>query len=465
MTGPVPLRLVVVGGGYTGVVLVIHAVRAAARPLAVTVVEPAAELGRGLAYGTADPAHRINVPSDRMGLSADDPGEATRWFFDHGVLPDADSADGEGHFYVPRHAYGSFVMDVLRRTLEDAGSRVRFTHRRAAVRAVVRAGDGWRVATDDGGAVEADSVALCFGHAVPHLPCPIGPEVGRSAKFVPDPWAPGAFDAIADADAVLVVGTGLTMADVVAGLRARGHAGPITAVSRRGLTSRPHGRFGCEVDILEGKAPPTTALGLLRLVRERVRAHPDLGWHPVADALRPDLPVIWNALPAPEKARVLRRLLPFWDVHRFRIAPQVHDALERDRDGGSLAIEQAGLVGLEWAGGRLTATLRKPGGRREERAFDAVVLCTGPEKDLRGNPLVASLLDGGLARLDDTGLGLAVDLDSRVLDRDGRTVTGLFAFGPMTRGSFGEMTGAPDIAKHVERIAADVVGGDGRPRA
>jgi uncharacterized NAD(P)/FAD-binding protein YdhS len=31
----------------------------------------------------------------------------------------------------------------------------------------------------------------------------------------------------------------------------------------------------------------------------------------------------------------------------------------------------------------------------------------------------------------------------------------LLAFGPMTRGSFGEMTGAPDIARHLERVLKD----------
>ncbi len=453
-----PLRLAVVGGGFTGAVLVIHAVRAAVRPLDVTVIEPAPDLARGVAYGTPDPTHRINVPSDRMGLSAGDPTEATRWFFDHGVLPDGASADGQGHYYVPRHAYGAFVADVLRQTVRDAGPRLRFAHRRAEARAVERAAGGWRVMLNDGGAVEADAAALCFGHAVPHLPCPVGPDVARSPKFVPDPWAPDALGGIEPGDAVLVVGTGLTMADVAAGLRARGHAGPITAVSRRGLLSRPHGLFGCEVDILQGLPPPTTASGLLRLVRDRVAAHAALGWQPVMDALRPELPVLWGALPAREKRRVLRRLLPFWDVHRFRIGPQVHSAVERDREAGRLAVEQAGLAGLGRENGRFVATLRGPGGRDETRAFDAVVLCTGPEKNLRNNPLVAALLGAGLARLDDAGLGLAVDGASRVLDAGSRAVPGLFAFGPMTRGSFGEMTGAPDIARHVERVVAGVVG-------
>lgn len=31
-------------------------------------------------------------------------------------------------------------------------------------------------------------------------------------------------------------------------------------------------------------------------------------------------------------------------------------------------------------------------------------------------------------------------------------VDGLFAYGPITRGTFGEMTGAPDIAQHLEQV-------------
>lgn len=453
-----PLRLVVVGGGFTGTILVIHLLRATTRPLDIVVVEPAAELGRGVAYSTTDPAHRINVPSDRMGITQEEPGEATQWMFAHRVLPDQESADGEGHFYVPRHAYGSYVGDVLRRTLGEAQDRATFRHRRGTVAAIARQESGWSITLEDGGRIGADVVALCFGHAVPHLPCRLTDEARRCPKLVRDPWDGAALASVEPADAVLVVGTGLTMADVVIGLRAKGHAGPITALSRRGLLSRPQGRFVSDIDILAGETPPATALGLLRLVRRRVReADPSLGWQPIADAVRFQLPAIWGALPPPEKARVLRRLLPFWDVHRFRIAPQVHRALQQDREAGGLGVERGGLDGLARSGDRFVATIARPAGGRETRAFDAVVLCTGPEKDLRTNPLVASLLAAGLVRLDDIGLGLAVDAGSRVLDQEGRPTPDLLAFGPMTRGTFGEMTGAPDITRHVSRIAGQLL--------
>ena len=39
-----------------------------------------------------------------------------------------------------------------------------------------------------------------------------------------------------------------------------------------------------------------------------------------------------------------------------------------------------------------------------------------------------------------------------MIDARGATQPNLFAFGPITRGTFGEMTGAPDILRQIERV-------------
>ncbi len=323
-----PSRLVVIGGGFTGVMAVVHAIRSSTGPLAVTIVEPARELGRGAAYGTDDPVHRINVPSARMGVFEADPEGATRWLFDKGHLPDSGSEDASGRFYVPRHLYGAFTRDLLRETLLGAGTRVAFEHRVAAATTVARAADGWRVTTSDGPCLVADRVALCHGHAAPAPPCPIDAASRAHPKFVANPWRPDALAPIAAADTVLVVGTGLTMADVVASLRARGHRGAITAISRRGLLPRGQGAFLTTLDLLEGEPAPTTALGLVRLIRRGLRRHgPEHGWQPVLDSARAAFPVLWTALPADERRAIARHALPLWEVHRFRLAPQIEAAL------------------------------------------------------------------------------------------------------------------------------------------
>ena len=151
-------RIAILGGGLTGAALAMHALRGASGPLAIDVVEPAAELGRGAAYGTTDPAHRINVPSHRMSLFPDDPGHLTRWLFDRGVLPDAASTVDEGDHYVPRGAFGAYAADALARA--------------AAARPCVRcrrwAWGRWRRCTwsaRGGGGTSASSSTGCRGRA------------------------------------------------------------------------------------------------------------------------------------------------------------------------------------------------------------------------------------------------------------------------------------------------------------
>ncbi|MCJ2059896.1 FAD/NAD(P)-binding protein [Methylobacterium sp. J-048] len=444
------LRLAIIGGGFTGAVLCIHAVPASTGPLDITVLEPRAELGRGVAYSTRDHSHRINVPSDRLDIAAGESGAATAWLYARGVLPDPACEDETGA-YVPRAAYGSYIGAVLAQTLATSSDRVRLHHLRTTAQEVQAVDGAWMIVTRSGERITADRVALCFGHATPARPCRLGPGVAESRRFVADPWAAHALAGIGPDTSVLVVGTGLTMADVVTSLDAGGHRGPITAISRRGLLPKAHGIFRMDLDVV-GAQPPRTALDLLRLVRREVAAiDPALGWHPVVDSLRVALPDLWSGLPAAEKRRVVQRLLPFWEVHRFRIAPQIEAALTRARAEGRLTVERAAVTGLDLGpDGRLEAELRPSRGETERRRFDAVVLCTGPERDVTRNPLVAALIADGTASLDAVGLGLAVDRLSRVLDATGRPRPGLYAFGPMTRGSFGEMTGAPDIAHHIE---------------
>lgn len=196
-----PLRLVVIGGGFTGAVLAIHAIRATTRALDIVVLEPRAELGLGIAFGTIDPSHRMNVPSDRMDIAKAESGTASAWFRSHGILPDPASEDGTGRAYVSRIAYGAYIRDVLAQTVAAAEGRVRLHHLPTPAKAVRPDGDLWQVACDSGAVLEADRVALCFGHAVPALPCPLGPGVTDSRRFVPDPWAPHALAAIAPDDA------------------------------------------------------------------------------------------------------------------------------------------------------------------------------------------------------------------------------------------------------------------------
>ena len=387
-----------------------------------------------------------------MSLFSDDGPHFTRWLFDHGWLPDGRSTDRRGHHYVPRGAFGAYVSDNLERAYASVSITAELRVTRSRAISLLRESSGWRVILRDQKSLLVDSAALCTGHT-PGTPCPISDAAMRHRGLVAQPWKAGSLAAVGKHDSVLVVGTGLTMADVVASLERAGHRGQITAISRRGLLPRTHGPFTDGVEVFDWSPLPESAIELLRSVRRSIRAHSDKAdWQSVIDAVRGNLPIIWRRLPPKERVRVVRRLLPYWEVHRFRIAPQTHEAVMRAFEGRRLTIEQAAVLSLGVENGRLAACLSSSQGAR--RAFDSVILCAGTSREFVKQPLFAGLINDGFAQVDEVGLGLKVDALSRVVDKRDAPQAHLLALGPITRGSFGEMTGAPDIVRQIERVAA-----------
>jgi uncharacterized NAD(P)/FAD-binding protein YdhS len=171
-------------------------------------------------------------------------------------------------------------------------------------------------------------------------------------------------------------------------LDARGHEGQIVMISRRGLRSLGHAPqpFVSEGDFVSD--PARTASGLLRKVRQAVRSAEAAGrtWHPVLDAVRAQGAGIWRALTQDARRNVVRRLRPVWDIHRFRIAPQIQAILERKLADSSLAFRKARLGTARGGAESLTIELhdsRQSGGSAE--AFGAVIVATGPaHRDILG---------------------------------------------------------------------------------
>ncbi len=63
-------HIVIIGGGFSGAAVAIELLRLAPNGVRVTLLEPRQSPGAGVAYSTAEPTHRINVPAARMQLVA-----------------------------------------------------------------------------------------------------------------------------------------------------------------------------------------------------------------------------------------------------------------------------------------------------------------------------------------------------------------------------------------------------------
>ena len=447
-----PPVVAIIGGGFSGAALAYYLAR---RPdsagALIIVVEPRERLGAGLAYSSAEPSHRINVPAGRMSLDTAEPDQFARWLEGARLLENGERAASD--VYAQRGLFGRYVLDALRRLVRAGRMEVC----RARAERIMRETDGrFRIQLSDTVELTADILALATTHPLPAVPSPLT-RVAQAKGFLADPYDPAALAAVPDKARVLIVGNGLTSADVVATLDRLGHRGSIVTLSRNGLRSRGHAPapVGARGDFTSD--PEASAVSLLRRIRREIEAAQGegLSWHGVLDAVRSQGQVIWQGLPEPERARIVRHLRTIWDVHRFRIAPEVEATLERLERDGHLRRVAATLKGADVKADGFDVQLRpRRAVQVETQRFDVIVNTTGPaHRSIISAEPARSLHDAGLISLDRVGLGLATAQNGRALGADGQPGEGLYIAGPLARGTFGELMGLPQVTAYAEHLA------------
>jgi uncharacterized NAD(P)/FAD-binding protein YdhS len=149
-------------------------------------------------------------------------------------------------------------------------------------------------------------------------------------------------------------------------------------------------------------------------------------------------------------------LRPWWDVHRHRMAGPVGTRIDAAIAAGQLRI-QAGRIRSYDVRGKLVQASFRPRGADSLATFQVarVVNCAGPGADFDriAHPLVRALLAEGTVRPDKLRLGLDVTGTCALLNRSGAISRRLFAVGPVTKGTFWEMTAVPDIRRQCELLA------------
>ncbi|WP_337030696.1 FAD/NAD(P)-binding protein [Pantoea agglomerans] len=448
-------QIVIIGGGFTGTALAIHLARAGQAGLHVTVIEPRAQLAQGVAYGTTDPAHRINVPAARMQLAGDEEGIFDR---DYRASPafqaDPDALWRDGNVYPQRGEFGRWVNAQF---VHQQHSPVKLSHLRDSAVALQ---DGV-VTTASGQKIRADQVVLAISHPPPDLPALLKPLQGHPG-LIANPWQNDALAQVAPDERVAIIGSGLTMSDVVASLHRQQHRGEITAFSRRGQLPRANLSGSDESYTLDYNQPqPASARGWLHRVRQEVKqaAALNLPWQLVLDDIRRNGQHIWQSLSLHEQQRFLHHLRPWWDVHRYRIAPQVSEILNQQQASGQLSLLAARLIAAEAVGNNLQLTLRLRGAQSEIRVVDKVIVTTGPAHNalLKSNALLRQLHGDGVIQPDPLALGIQVNALSQTLNAQGDANPHLYVAGPAARGRFGELMGLPQVAEHAESVARQLL--------
>ncbi len=441
---PVTADVAIVGGGFSGTMV---AAQLARRGLTSVIIEKAGQAGRGTAFSTREPSHLLNVRAGRMSAWPDRPDDFVAWL-EGKTAGGAVGRDG----FAQRRDFGAYLRAILDEAM--AGGLVRLIDGEAI--AARRDGDGWRVSLSDGATVVAKALALANGNQPPdalRLP-----GLNDSALLVSDPWNAAGRERIAAAATaqapVLIVGTGLTMLDLVQTLDAAGHDAPVTAVSRRGLLHHAHSERAEAA--IEAEDVPAGLMPLWRWLRGKVAAGDD--WRERIDSLRPLSVPLWRGLSEAEQRRFMRHARPWWDVHRHRIAPAVAAQVEQRMARGKLEVIAGRIRSAEAAGEGLRVTITRRGrstgsgqaGGEAVRAVGLAINATGPLHALvkTRDPLLRQLLDERLVAPDRLGIGVDCEEGDAA-----RGTERLWVLGPLTKARRWEIIAVPDIAGQAEAVA------------
>nr|WP_281060100.1 FAD/NAD(P)-binding protein [Mesorhizobium sp. M1E.F.Ca.ET.041.01.1.1] len=354
--------------------------------------------------------------------------------------------DDPATYFAARRLYGEYLEHLLKEPREDSGSRLHVIDEEC-VELVQH--DGYvELRLANGSSIVAERCVLATGH---------DRSAGRGQSLLAQVDA-GRTALPERTDRVLVIGTSLSMVDTCLSLLLRGPAGEIVAVSRRGLLPAVH-RKNQPIVLQRSEVP--LGCGPAHFVtwfRQLVRAAEARGgdWRDVVDGLRPHNQSIWQSWSITQRRRFFRHLKAWWDIHRHRMAPQVSERLSEAIGRGQLRVIAGRVRDVTPVEGGFSVRLHCRDGQRTEeiragQIYDCAGLVADPDKST--NPLIRSLLAGGMARADALRIGLAVATDGALINRNGRRNDLLYAVGPLTRGTFLEIEAIPDIRVQCQRLA------------
>jgi len=478
------VRVALIGGGAVAVSVLDSLLLRAEEmsgPVELDVYEPA-RLGHGRAFAPDLDCALVNLPNGEMTVRGSQRDQFVRWLDVHRDRFELSDSAVAGAGFSPRRLFGSYLRDQFERCRAAAeGQGWRLTVRPEAAVDLAESTDGRLAVAGSSGAQDYTHVVVGIGGGEPADPYRLAGAPG----FLADPYP--LRETLADIppeEHVIVVGTGLTAVDVVLALLARGHQGPVTLTSRRGVLPEIRApRSTRDLTVLATAAlhaelarrPELAARevwGLLRaeLTAAGVDVDAVLSWfgrpadaylrHQLTDPTANVVQSIFMGIPL-EVARTVRAALPAADVgelSRYKpwlksiqcpMPPANARTLLSAMDTGQLRVVR-GLSDVHHAGEgfRVTAAAHVPPARH---LVDATRLPPGRTRGLARHLITA--LSRKFASWDRHG-GLRTDLaTARVRLTSGQHDPRLFAIGELTAGDIYFASSLPAVNRGADAAA------------
>lgn len=441
--------IAIIGGGFSGALVAINLLRQANSPLEIVLISKSPEIGRGVAYSTKDENHLLNVPAANMSAFPEEPNHFLEWLEQSDFLPNPKA------FY-PRKLYGDYIQSQFAKVKD----KLQIIHS-SAVDFVIDNEDV-EILLENGQSINVGYVVLAIGNFPAVITNAQRALFQLKDRVIHNPWA--GFERIKkiekDAE-ILIIGTGLTMVDVVTSLIKQGHEGKITAISRNGKLPEAHIATKPSYEI--SLPSENRVLPLLKFVRAEIEAasKKSIPWQSVFDALRPHTQALWQSLPIAEKRRFMRHLRIWWDTRRHRMSEQIFDILQANRDEKKLIIRAARILLINPVKEKFEVVFKPRGSNTPvvSKNFDYVINCTTPETNLEevSDPLIRNLLAKEIIKTGSLRMGAKVNSVGALIGKGDIAAVNIFAIGSIQKGELWETVAIPELRVQARNLATTIL--------
>ncbi len=422
----------------------------AVSPIRITILDRAGKFGKGIAYSTTDRAHLLNVPAGNMYAIPNQQEHFVNWLKENGHF------QPEISFY-PRALYGEYISSILANAVEKANTKnieVQLITEEAT-RIEKLDDEKFTIHTGTDLRWETDVVVFALGNFPPGSFTQLFPNLKSNPRYITKFWTNPVFSFIPRHSTVGIIGTGLSMIDAALSLESRKHSGKIVAFSRNGFLPRVHRPKNLNYRFEIPESAKSSPLSFLKAIRRELKQidPATTQWTDVIDALRPITNSIWMQWSPSQKKQFLRRLRPFWDTHRHRMAPEVGAKIESMQRSGQLTIVAARISSIESNNSSISLQFKKKRAvSNESISVDYLIDCSGPESDFRklNEPIVLSILENTKFQIDPTGMGLS-------LQNSQQSTPNTYLIGPLNKGHLFETTAVPELRVQAETLAKNIL--------
>ncbi len=462
----------IVGGGFSGTLTAVHLIKNYNEPLNIILIDKAGDFARGVAYSTPDQNHLLNVVAEKMGAFYDNHNHFYEWLVENESVWKSEFAKVklDPKTFVSRKLYGNYLEDIFSKALAEAKTKnISVSLIKANVTNLEIIEKTRRaLITLDSQSIEADKVVLAVGN-FPSKTFEFESPLFNTEKYIKTAWSHSKSNLINkddlsqvhESENVVIIGTGLTMIDMIVSLHNKNYKGNIIAISRNGKIPQAHKSYNkIYSNNFTEKDLPNKALKLYQLVRNEVIKAEKQGydWRAVIDSFRSLTVPAWIKLNVVEKRKLIKKLFLWWNIHRHRIPPESNELLLKLQNSRKLKIFSGYIYYVSGNGDNPLKIAFREKFSDEVKTIEAgyVINCSGPELDIAksGNQLLLSLRDKESITVGPLRMGIEINKYGRV---KGNASDVIHTLGPILCGEYLETTAVPELRYQTYNLAKEII--------